>query len=104
MKNKYEALRSLLRERYMKVEEMAAGIGRSVSYVSQRMSGVRQWELSDIYAIMELLEIPAYQMPAYFTKNGVRANPTLVRPPLTDKQAEVIVPKNCSQQWIFFWV
>lgn len=29
MKNKYEALRSLLRERYMKVEEMAAGIGRS---------------------------------------------------------------------------
>ena len=67
MKNKYESLRSLLRERYMKVEEMAAGIGRSVSYVSQRMSGARQWELSDIYAIMELLEIPAYQMPAYLS-------------------------------------
>ena len=98
MKNKYEALRSLLRERYMKVEEMAAGIGRSVSYVSQRMSGARQWELSDIYAIMELLEIPAYQMPAYFTKNGERANPPLVRPPLTDKQAEVIAAYDSAEK------
>ena len=94
MKNKYEALRSLLRERYMKVEEMAAGIGRSVSYVSQRMSGARQWELSDIYAIMELLEIPAY----HFTKNGERANPTLVRPPLTDKQAEVIAAYDSAEK------
>lgn len=90
MKYKYEALRALIRGRYMSMNDVAEGIGRSLSYVNQRMSGARQWELSDVYAIMALLEIPAYQMPAYFTKDGARPDPTNVMPPLTPKQAEVI--------------
>lgn len=87
---KFEALRFRLREKYMTTDDIVKVVGHGKSYVSQRMSGQRQWELADIYAIMKLLDIPAYQMPAYFTEDGKRPDPTLVRPPLTSKQVMVI--------------
>jgi len=90
MKNKFELLRAAIRERYMNMADVAERIGRSLSYVTQRMSGMRQWELSDIYALMALLDIPEYQMPAYFTKDGARPAPGSVRPPLTARQGEII--------------
>ncbi len=88
---KYKLLRSAMRDRYITVKQIAETLGTCKSYVEQRMSGARQWELSDIYAIMDMLEIPAYQMPAYFPKDGISADLAEVCPPLTSKQQRLIM-------------
>lgn len=90
MKNKYELLRAAMRSRYMTISQIAEKIGRSESYAERRMSGARQWELSDMYAIMSALDIPVYQMPAFFPKDGISVGAEEVCPPLTEKQAAVI--------------
>lgn len=88
--NKFELLRLAIREHYMTNADLAKYLGRSLCYVSSRMSGAKSWELSDIYAIMDILDIPVYQMPAYFTRNGERPDPNMVCPPLTKRQVDVI--------------
>lgn len=53
---------------YMDVnqKELAKEINHSCSYVSSRMSGDKDWELSDCYMILALLKEPVEKLPEYF--------------------------------------
>lgn len=50
----------------MTQEELGEKIGRSKTYVSFRMTGKREWELRDVYAICDVLDIEYSEIPKYF--------------------------------------
>lgn len=45
-------------------------LGKSKTYVTDRMTGRRPWSMEDAYAICDLLEIPYTDMLAYFPRGG----------------------------------
>lgn len=53
-------------------EDIAAEIGRSSSYVSMRMCGKAQFDLADIYGIMDVLQIAPENMAEFFPRNGLK--------------------------------
>lgn len=50
----------------MTQEELGAKIGRSKTYVSFRMTGKREWEMRDVYAICDVLGIDYSEIPKFF--------------------------------------
>lgn len=50
----------------MTQEELGEKIGRSKTYVSFRMTGKREWELRDVYAICDVLDIDYSEISKYF--------------------------------------
>lgn len=53
-------------------EDIAQAIGRSPSYVSVRMCGKAQFNLADIYGIMDVLQIAPENMAEFFPRNGLK--------------------------------
>ena len=53
-------------------EDIAEEIGRSLSYVSSRMCGKAQFDLADIYGIMDVLQIAPENMAEFFPRNGLK--------------------------------
>ena len=53
-------------------EDIAEAIGRSPSYVSVRMRGKAEFNLSDIYRIMDVLGIAPEYMAEFFPRNGLK--------------------------------
>ena len=49
---------------------LAARIKRSESYVSCRFRGLNEWDLEDIYRIMEVLRLSQDQIPVLFPRSG----------------------------------
>lgn len=53
-------------------DDIAEAIGRSPSYVSDRMRGKAQFNLSDIYGIMDVLQIAPENMAEFFPRDGLK--------------------------------
>lgn len=53
-------------------EDIAQAIGKSPSYVSVRMCGKAQFDLADIYSIMDVLQIAPENMAEFFPRNGLK--------------------------------
>ena len=50
---------------------IAQKIGKSKSYISTRLQGKYDFNLGDIYAIVEILQIPPEKVLEYFPKDGI---------------------------------
>lgn len=53
-------------------DDIAEAIGRSPSYVSDRMRGKAQFNLADIYGIMDVLQIAPENMSEFFPRDGLK--------------------------------
>lgn len=67
--NKFAKLRQEIK-RYGTVAEFAAAIGCEQHSVYAKLRGNGKWNLTEIYAAMELLEIPPDKFSEYFPKDG----------------------------------
>ena len=52
--------------------DIAEAIGKSPSYVSVRMCGKAQFDLADIYSIMDVLQIAPENMAEFFPRDGLK--------------------------------
>ena len=67
----YPKLRGAMQERDIRNMDLAALLGRSRSYVSQRMTAKEYfWDIHEIYAILAYLEIPLDRVFEYFPPKG----------------------------------
>ena len=57
----------------MTVEELAQRMGKSKTYVQNRLSGQISWSIRDGYKIMKIFGQPAETMLAWFTEKDVPA-------------------------------
>jgi len=64
-------LRARLAENGYTQQDMQRRLGLGSSTVSRRFNGVEEWRLTEIWEIMEWLDIPAQQMHEYFPKYGI---------------------------------
>lgn len=69
-KRTFLKLRALMTEYEYTIEELGYRIGRSRSYMNQCFCGGSQWELSDMYRILDLFQIPHERLHEYFPKDG----------------------------------
>ena len=67
---KFIALRQEMLANGLNQSNIADLIGRSMSYVSARLSGEKSWELNECYIILEQLNVPFSEFSTYFPKNG----------------------------------
>ncbi len=67
----FRKLRALIFENDITQADIAQKIGKSKAYVSLRMQGKYDFNLGDIYAIIEILKIPPEKVLEYFPKDGV---------------------------------
>lgn len=72
-KKTFLKLRALLTEYDMTFEELGHRIGRSYPHISNSFRGTRSWDLWEMYAIMDLFNIPYDQLNQYFPKDGIAA-------------------------------
>ena len=68
---RYEVLKREFKAKDIDYRYLAGKIGRSAAYISTRMQGRQPWNQSDMYAIMELLNIPLNQLHIVFPKDGI---------------------------------
>lgn len=67
----YAKLRGLLRERDISSADLATILGRSQSYVSERMTAKRYfWDIREIYTILAYLGISLDRIFEFFPPNG----------------------------------
>lgn len=66
----FAKLRGRMAEMEINAAAMANFLGRNSTYVSSRMTHKYAWNIDEIYAILELLEIPKEQLTEYFPPNG----------------------------------
>ena len=59
-------LKCRLREKLFVYEDVADRIKKSESYVRQRMAGVRDYEIDEAYAILEMIGEPPEAITKYF--------------------------------------
>lgn len=71
MARPYNKLRALLREYDLEQEDLARQLNISKSSLSRRMMGRGEWQLSEVWQVMEYLQIPANRMHEYFPKQGI---------------------------------
>ena len=67
---KFAALRKALRKNDYTTQELADHLKKSRPYISQRLNGLRPWELTDMYAILDWLYIPHSELHIIFPKEG----------------------------------
>jgi cyanate lyase len=70
MAKPYKLLKGEIFANDMTQNDIAATIGRSQNYVTQRMTGKKPWTMQDAYAICDALEIPHEKMHRYFPPEG----------------------------------
>lgn len=78
---KFEKLRVSLRREGIDQQYLSKQIGRSTPYISERLCGHREWQLEDIYSIMDLIHRPYEEIPIYFPRKGVPVTRIQTRPP-----------------------
>ena len=66
----YAKLRGALAEIDMGQRELAIRLGKSKTYVMERMTAKKPWDLTDCYAIIDLVKVPNDQMFELFPRNG----------------------------------
>ena len=66
----YSKLRGKMAEMDKNATAIAYFLRHSPQYVSSRMNLKGIWNIDEIYAIMEFLEIPKEQLTEYFPPNG----------------------------------
>ncbi|MGN1304998.1 MAG: hypothetical protein ACI4YB_08175 [Oscillospiraceae bacterium] len=67
----YAKLRGALLERDITSADLAVMLGRSQSYVSERMTAKRYfWDLREIYTILNILGISCDRIFEFFPPNG----------------------------------
>lgn len=69
-KKLYMKLRGLLHENDHTQLDLQPLLVRSESYITDRMTGKRSWELNDCYTILDWLNVPADQIHEYFPEGG----------------------------------
>ncbi len=67
----FRKLKTLMFEKDVDQAYIAQKIGKSKSYLSTRLQGKYDFNLGDIYAIIEILKIPPEKVLEYFQKDGV---------------------------------
>lgn len=50
--------------------DLADLLGKSTTYVSNRMRGKHEWELEDLYRIAEIAAIPSDEILTFFPRKG----------------------------------
>lgn len=68
-KRTYRALRARLTATGTTLQNIADAIGRSETYVTNRMNASCQWQLDDIYKIMTYLDLPDTAIAQYFPQD-----------------------------------
>lgn len=62
----YKKLKGEIRGKFGTQEAFAAAMGLSVCSLNKKLNGRTEWTSSDIRKALELLNIPAQEIPAYF--------------------------------------
>lgn len=70
----YAKLRGALAEIDMGQRELAIRLGKSKTYVMERMTARKPWDLSDCYTILDLFKVSQDQLAEFFPQNGGVAN------------------------------
>lgn len=68
---RYEVLKREFNAKDIDYRYLSGKIGRSTAYISTRMQGKSPWNQNDMYAIMELLNMPPNQLHIVFPKDGI---------------------------------
>lgn len=89
MTKKYRRLRHLMMEMDVDQAWVAKTISRSTMYVSQRLRGLGDWTMGEMYAIGKLLRIPKEELITYFPEGG---NDDL--PSLRDGSGAITLPRK----------
>lgn len=87
---KFSKLRAAARGQGYTIADMAKSLGKSVSSLNARFNGHQQWELGEMYAILDMLDIPPEELPLYFPPDGQSGNINM-SPTLTPAQQRVLV-------------
>lgn len=58
-------------------------LGRSQTYITQRMTGRKPWTMDDVYAMCDLLKIPTAEIAIYFPVAGTTLVSERCRPGLS---------------------
>lgn len=66
----FRKLRGKLKEMDIDQAYLSEKLSLSEVTISLRMTGKRDWLLSEIYAVMDLIQEPYEKIPEYFPKNG----------------------------------
>lgn len=69
-RRKYIKLKALMYERGVSQADLAPVVGHGLTYIVRRMTGKEPWNLDDVKAIGELLEIPRDHWLDYFIDEG----------------------------------
>lgn len=70
MARPFGKLRALLAENDMTQEELARVMNLGRNAISDRMRGVVEWNLQEIWFVLRYFQIPANKMHEYFPENG----------------------------------
>lgn len=70
-KKYYKKLRGLLAEHGDKQTKLPVILDMSQSYCDERMSGSKEWKLSDCYKILDYYNVPHERLHEYFPKGGI---------------------------------
>lgn len=62
----YYELRKEMYAQHIRQEDIADRIGKCNSYVSERLSGLRDWTIADAWTIMEMMDIPVEKFHVFF--------------------------------------
>ncbi len=71
VKGKHTEIRKLMYGYEIDQTCLGAKIGRSQKYISDRLTGKRPWDTSDVYAIMRLFDINPSEFPLYFPESDI---------------------------------
>lgn len=66
----YAKLRGRMAEMEVTSEDLANYIGRSKTYISNRMTHNYSWTIDEVYKILEYLELSQSEIFVYFPPNG----------------------------------
>ena len=67
-----EVIRTSLKERGLKQKDLAHILGRSVSYLSEQMNGVRQFSYTDIKILRRSFKIPLKELFDLYMEEDIR--------------------------------
>jgi DNA-binding XRE family transcriptional regulator len=64
--HRFKALRKEMYGADLDQETLGKALGKSRTYISNRLSGRYEWDMSDVYAICKLFDIPHEKIAEYF--------------------------------------
>lgn len=71
MQRKFKKLKALLFEKEIKQTELCKELGKSQTYLTDRLMGRRSFELDTVYQLCKMLGIEYAEIPVYFPPGGV---------------------------------